>query len=45
MATASAELTHWLDEQWGIATFVDAGNAVDSLSDVELAVGYGLGAR
>jgi translocation and assembly module TamA len=45
MATASAELTHWLDEQWGVAAFVDAGNAVDSLSNVELAVGYGLGAR
>ena len=45
LATASAEVTHWLDEQWGIAAFVDAGNAVDSLSDVELAVGYGIGAR
>ncbi len=45
MATASAEYTHWFDDQWGIAAFVDAGNAVDSLSDVSLAVGYGLGGR
>ncbi len=45
MATASAEYTHWLDDRWGIAAFVDAGNAVDTLSDFSLAVGYGLGAR
>ncbi len=45
MATASVEYTHWLDDRWGIATFVDAGNAVDSLSNVDLAVGYGLGVR
>mgnify|MGYP001765152915 CR=1 FL=1 len=45
MATATAEYTHWFDEQWGAAVFVDAGNAVDSLSDVSIAVGYGLGAR
>ena len=45
MATASAEVTHWLDPEWGIAAFVDAGNATDSLSGFDLAVGYGLGAR
>lgn len=45
LAIASAEVTHWLDEDWGIAAFVDAGDAVDSLNDVRLAVGYGLGAR
>ena len=46
MATASAEVTHWLDEAWGIAAFVDAGNAVDSLSGgLDPALGYGLGAR
>ena len=44
-AIASAEVTHWLDEDWGIAAFVDAGDAVDSLHDVRLALGYGLGAR
>lgn len=45
MATASAEVTHWLDDSWGIAAFVDAGDAVDSLQNVRLAVGAGLGAR
>lgn len=45
LAVASAELTHWLNDRWGIAAFADAGDAVDSLSDVRLAVGYGLGAR
>jgi translocation and assembly module TamA len=45
LAVASAEFTHWLNESWGIAAFVDAGDAVDSLTDVRLAAGYGLGAR
>ena len=45
LGIASAEYTHWLDEDWGIAAFVDAGDAVDSLQDVRLALGYGLGAR
>ncbi|TXT31334.1 MAG: surface antigen (D15) [Rhodocyclaceae bacterium] len=45
LAIASAEFTHWLNDSWGIATFVDAGDAVDSLQDIRLAVGAGLGAR
>lgn len=45
LAVASAEVTHWLDDSWGVAAFVDAGDAVDDLADVKLAVGYGLGAR
>ncbi|HJV91938.1 MAG TPA: BamA/TamA family outer membrane protein [Azonexus sp.] len=45
LAVASAEVTHWLDDSWGVAAFVDAGDAVDDLADVRLAVGYGLGAR
>ena len=45
LAIASAEFTHWLADDWGIAAFVDAGDAVDSLTDVRLAFGYGLGAR
>jgi translocation and assembly module TamA len=45
LAIASAEVTHWFNESWGIATFVDAGDAVDSLQDIRLAVGAGLGAR
>jgi translocation and assembly module TamA len=42
---ASTELTRWFNETWGIATFVDAGNAVDSLHGVDVALGYGVGAR
>ena len=45
LAIASAEFTHWLNDSWGIAAFVDAGDAVDALQDVRLAVGAGLGAR
>jgi translocation and assembly module TamA len=45
LAIASAEFTHWLDDAWGIAAFIDAGDAVDALQDVRLAVGTGLGAR
>lgn len=45
MATGTVEYTHWFDDQWGLALFADAGNAVDSLSNVSIAAGYGLGAR
>jgi len=42
---ASAEAVYWAWDNLGIAAFVDAGNAVDSLSDFRFAVGYGLGGR
>ena len=45
LGVVSVEATHWLNESWGIAGFVDAGDAVDDLQDIRLAVGYGLGAR
>ncbi|KXB30065.1 hypothetical protein AT959_11835 [Dechloromonas denitrificans] len=45
LGVVSAEATHWLNESWGIAGFVDAGDAVDDLQDIRLAVGYGVGAR
>lgn len=45
LATASVELTHWLDERWGVAAFIDAGDAADSRSGFNLARGYGVGAR
>ena len=45
LGVVSAEATHWLDESWGIAAFVDAGDAVDALQKAKLALGYGLGAR
>jgi len=45
LAVASVEATHWLDDSWGIAAFVDAGDASDDLPSFKLAIGYGLGAR
>lgn len=45
LGVLSAEVTHWLDESWGIAGFVDAGDAVDDLKARAPAIGYGLGAR
>jgi translocation and assembly module TamA len=42
---ASVEITRWIGESWGLAAFVDAGNAVDSLHDFHLALGYGVGGR
>lgn len=45
LATASAEFTHWLDERWGMAVFVDAGDATDDLTSFHPAIGYGVGAR
>ena len=41
----SAEYTHWFTESWGLAGFVDAGNAWDGDSELEAALGLGLGAR
>jgi translocation and assembly module TamA len=42
---ASIEYTRWIGEAWGLAAFVDAGDASDSLDAYDLAVGYGLGVR
>ncbi|MEO8741478.1 MAG: BamA/TamA family outer membrane protein [Casimicrobiaceae bacterium] len=44
-AIGSVEVTHWFSPVWGIAAFVDGGNAVDQVSDFKIAWGYGLGAR
>jgi translocation and assembly module TamA len=41
----SVEITRWVGDAWGIAAFVDAGNAFDDRSDADPAVGYGRGAR
>ena len=41
----SAEYTHWFGDSWGIAGFVDAGDAWDGGSELKAAVGVGLGAR
>jgi translocation and assembly module TamA len=44
-AVFNAEAIRWVGAAWGIAAFVDAGNATDSLSGVHLALGYGAGVR
>jgi translocation and assembly module TamA len=44
-AIGSVEVTHWFNSAWGVAAFVDGGNAVDQLHDFKIAWGYGLGAR
>ncbi|MEP6943659.1 MAG: BamA/TamA family outer membrane protein [Betaproteobacteria bacterium] len=44
-AVGSAEVTHWFAPAWGVAAFVDAGNATDSLTSFPFKVGYGIGAR
>jgi translocation and assembly module TamA len=46
LLVASAEVDHWLNERWGIAAFVDAGNAADTAPALRpLAVGIGGGVR
>ncbi len=44
-AVASVEAIRWLNESWGLAAFVDAGNATDSLPEFRFALGYGVGVR
>ena len=48
LATGALEVDHWLAPrfpQWGIAGFVDAGNAGNRFSDLKPVVGAGVGAR
>ena len=48
LATGTVEGIHWLGPkypQWGVAVFVDAGNAGNRFSDLSPQVGYGTGAR
>lgn len=45
LAVLSVEATHWISPTWGIAAFVDAGDAADRPGDLKPAVGYGLGVR
>ncbi len=44
-AVFNAEAIRWIGEAWGLAAFIDAGNATDTLSDAHLALGYGAGVR
>jgi translocation and assembly module TamA len=45
LAVGSVEVIRWIDATWGIAAFLDAGDAVDDLGDFDPAIGVGLGAR
>jgi translocation and assembly module TamA len=44
-ALASAEVVRWIGASWGIAAFVDAGNAADHVHDLKPVYGYGVGGR
>jgi translocation and assembly module TamA len=44
-ALASAEIVRWIGASWGIATFIDAGNAADTVRDLKPVYGYGVGGR
>lgn len=45
LAVGSIEYDHYFDERWGIGFFVDAGDAAESFNSMDIALGYGLGAR
>jgi translocation and assembly module TamA len=45
LGTASAEYVHWFRPQWGVAGFVDVGDAADDRDSLALKAGYGAGAR
>ena len=45
LAVASIEYTHYFNNTFGIAYFVDAGDAAPEFKDMRLHVGYGVGAR
>jgi translocation and assembly module TamA len=41
---ASVQYTHYFTDLYGMSFFVDAGDAASSFGDMDLAVGYGVGA-
>ena len=48
LALGSVEYVHWLQRwggNWGVAGFVDVGDAADSFKDLRAAVGVGMGVR
>jgi len=45
LAVASIEYNHYFNERWGMAVFVDAGDAAESFNEMRMNVGYGMGAR
>ena len=45
LAVTSAEYVHWYEGNWGVAAFVDAGNANDQRELFKMNLGYGIGPR
>ena len=45
LLVGSAELIRWLNREWGVAAFIDGGNAWDQLDKLDPVFGYGLGVR
>jgi translocation and assembly module TamA len=45
LATGSVEYVRWLEKSWGLAAFLDAGDAADSRDTLSTNLGYGLGVR
>ncbi len=45
MLTSSAEVQYWFNPPWGVAAFIDAGNAGDVFKDLKPKRGYGIGMR
>lgn len=45
LATGSAEYNYFFNNSWGMAVFVDAGDAADSLGALTPETGYGAGVR
>ena len=45
LGVASAEYVHMLTDEYGIAAFIDAGDAASTLHDYDVKLGYGIGFR
>jgi len=45
LVVGSAELTRWINQQWGVAAFYDTGNAFDDWHQFDPVNGYGAGVR
>ena len=43
LLTGSIEFEHYFNDRWGVAAFIDAGNAIDDFNDdLEEGVGFGM---
>jgi translocation and assembly module TamA len=41
----SAEYIRWIQPKWGVAAFIEAGDAYDDFEDIRFKRGFGIGAR